>query len=477
MLWTLLKILVFVAVVAGLAIGAERLIDTPEGLVVAVAGYEFSLGPLQAVVVALILFALVWLLMKLAGLVVAVVRLLNGDETALTRYFARSRVERGMQALAESLTALASGEPRTAMARAARAEGLLGRPDLTALISAQAAEMQGDTARATDHFKRLVQDRRTKFAGVHGLMQQKLREGDRVTAMKLAQKALDLRPDHAETQTTLLRLQAQERDWAGARKTLLAKQRSGGLPRDVYQRRNAVLALQQAGDLAAEGQAEAAQEAAIEAATQAPQLVPAATAAARAYIAQGKGRAAVKLIKKAWSAAPHPDLAAAFAEIAPDETPAARLDRFRPLLDLLPDHPETRMLKAELLILAEDFPAARRAIAPLIDDKPTARVLTIMAAVERGQGADEAVVRGWLAKALTAPRGPQWVCDSCQTVHGRWVAVCENCGSLDTLSWREPTATSAPSPTQTEMLPLIVGAAAARAARDAEAAAPSQPAN
>ena len=49
----------------------------------------------------------------------------------------------------------------------------------------------------------------------------------------------------------------------------------------------------------------------------------------------------------------------------------------------------------------------------LAETHPTARTLAIMAAIERGQGADDAVVKGWLARALTAPRGPQWVCDNC----------------------------------------------------------------
>ena len=41
------------------------------------------------------------------------------------------------------------------------------------------------------------------------------------------------------------------------------------------------------------------------------------------------------------------------------------------------------------------------------------RALTIMAAIERGEGSSDEVVRGWLTKALPAPRGPQWVCDKC----------------------------------------------------------------
>ena len=48
----------------------------------------------------------------------------------------------------------------------------------------------------------------------------------------------------------------------------------------------------------------------------------------------------------------------------------------------------------------------------------------------KGEGAPGNVVRGWLAKALTAPRGPQWVCDKCNTIHAEWVPLCTNCQAL-----------------------------------------------
>ena len=79
-----------------------------------------------------------------------------------------------------------------------------------------------------------------------------------------------------------------------------------------------------------------------------------------------------------------------------------------------------------------------------------------MAAIERGEGSAEAVVRGWMSRALTAPRGPQWCCDKCQAIHALWVPICENCGGFDTLGWREPTESIGPSATAAELLPLLV---------------------
>jgi HemY protein len=79
-----------------------------------------------------------------------------------------------------------------------------------------------------------------------------------------------------------------------------------------------------------------------------------------------------------------------------------------------------------------------------------------MAAIERGEGADDSVVLGWLTKALTASRGPQWCCDNCQSIHTQWQPGCQNCAGFDTLSWREPPQSLSPSVTQAELLPLLV---------------------
>lgn len=458
MLWSLIKILVFVAVVVAVAIGLGTLLETSGEVRLSLANKEFTLQPLVALIGLGLMLLAFWILLKVIGLLLAVFHFLNGDETAVSRYFDRSREKKGFEALSEGMIALASGEGRTAMAKAARAEKYLKRPELTNLITAQAAEITGDTQKAQDVYKRLLSDDRTRFVGVRGIMKQKLAEGDTETALKLAEKAFALKPKHDDTSNVLLRLQAEKEDWTGARKTLNSKLKNGNLPRDVHRRRDAVLAVSEAKDILAEGKDIEARETAIEANRLSPDLIPAAVMAAQTYIEQNKARYATRVLKKAWDARPHPDLAACFAAIAPDETPAARLKRFKAITNIKPDHPETMMLLAELNIAAEDFPQARRSLGDLIDKTPNARVLTIMAAIERGEGGSDAVVRGWLAKALSAPRGPQWVCDNCQNIHGEWVPVCGNCGSFDTLAWREPPQAEVSSPSGTEMLPLIVGA-------------------
>ncbi|WP_151719022.1 heme biosynthesis protein HemY [Gemmobacter serpentinus] len=456
MVWTLIKVLLFVTLVAAATWGATLLLETGDGLRITAAGYEFTLGPLQAVIGAILLVIALLLLMKIVGLLLAILRFAAGDETAISRYFDRNRERKGYAALADGMVALASGENRIALSRALKAEKLLGRPDLTNLMVAQAAEASGDTKRAEQAYKALLDHEQTRFVAIRGLLSQKIAEGDRETALKLAEKAFAMKPRHGDLQDVLLKLQAESQDWKGARSTLDAKRRAGGLTKDVFRRRDAVLALQEARQVMEDGASIEAREAAIAANKLSPDLVPAAAMAARALATSGDTKGATRVLRKAWEAQPHPDLAAAFADIEPEESPTDRLKRFRVLTSIHPENPETRMLEAELQIADENFPAARRALGDLAEKHPTGRIMALRAAIARGEGAEESEVRAWLARALTAPRGPQWCCDKCHAIHAHWGPICDNCGGFDTLSWREPPAVETLSPTGTEMLPLLV---------------------
>ncbi|WP_112873835.1 heme biosynthesis protein HemY [Paracoccus endophyticus] len=458
MLLSLLKIVFFFAVVLAAALGAMRLAETGQALIVQFNGVEYALGPVQAAVAVIVLILAAWLVVQILRLALAFLRFLMGDKTAIDRYFDRSRERKGYQALAEGMLAVASGEGRLAQDKASRAARFLDQPHLTNLLAAQAAEVAGDATRADAVYREMLTDNRTRFVGIRGLMQRQMALGHTDKALKLAEKAYALKPSLPELQDTLLGLQTRAHDWKGARATLKDKRRQGAIPQDLHLRRDAVLALQEASEVLAHGNSISAREAAISANRASPDLVPAAVLAARSYLAQKDTRNASRLLQKAWSAQPHPALAAAYAEIVPDETPAQRMRRFEDLIRQSPTHEESRLLQAELALAAEDFPAARRALGDLAEKHPTVRSLAIMAAVERGEGADDSVVRGWLARAINASRGPQWVCDNCHNIMADWAPVCDSCAGFDTLTWREPPVPLRATTTNgVEMLPLIVG--------------------
>jgi HemY protein len=456
MLWSLLKIFLFLALAAALAFGAAWILETPGQVRIAFGDREFFLSPIGFVISVVVLIAVALVLLKLIGFLAALGRFLMGDETAISRYFSRSRERRGFDALSDGMVALAAGDPKLASKKAAKAEKLLHRPDVTRIITAQAAEMRGDRPQAFETYKAMLANDRTRPVALDGLTRIKLEDGDTDTALALAEKSFALRPDNERVLRTLFDLQSKKEDWAGARTTLNASMHARLLPRDVGTRRDAVLSLADARAAFAEGNVARGSEAALQANKMAPTLIPAAALAARVHAERNAKRKATRALTAAWAANPHPDLAAAFAAIEPEETPDQRRTRFETLTAVLPDHPESRLLAAELALAAEDFPAARKALGDLAEVEPTTRSLALMAAIERGQGAPDAVVRGWLAKALNASRGPQWICGKCNHAHAGWAPVCENCGAFDTLDWKTPAHAEDAGLAETALLPLVI---------------------
>ena len=148
MIWSLGKIIVFIVAVAALALGAGYLIEAEGGIRVQAGGREYTLGPLQSVIGLTVLVLAIWVFLKLLSFLVALWKFFSGDETAISRYFARNRAARGFDALAEGMMALASGEGRLALVKAEKASKYLDRPELTNLLTAQAAELAGDRKKA-----------------------------------------------------------------------------------------------------------------------------------------------------------------------------------------------------------------------------------------------------------------------------------------------------------------------------------------
>jgi len=101
----------------------------------------------------------------------------------------RKREDRGLDAVEQALLAAEAGDVAGARKKAKRAQDLLNRPALTALISAKAAEMADESAAAESHYKSLEQNPDTQLAGLHGLARIAESRGDDETAAKLAKTA------------------------------------------------------------------------------------------------------------------------------------------------------------------------------------------------------------------------------------------------------------------------------------------------
>lgn len=402
------RLLLTIVMVTAVTVGGVALFSTIEGeqgrITIDYGGtiWEFTLieATLFLIVGLIVAYAAIWVI----RLCYTFVLFLLGDETAINKFFTRSRERRGLEAVSNGLVAIAAGDARTAQRKAAKAEKLLGKPELTRLLNAEAAKLAGDREKALTYYKALAGDKATAFVGLRGLMQEAEAAGDIDRALMLAEKAHAANPRDTGMMESLYALQSRKFDWTGARATLKKMRRAAALEQADADRREGALALAQAEDAGRAGDTELCRDLAVQATRLDPANSDAACLAARTLIAAGSKRAATKVVLDSWRHRPDARLAAAYAEIEPDESPAERRRRFQRLIEMHPDHPESLFLRAELALVAGDWVGSRAALSDLRETEPSARTCAIQAAIARGEGEPDHIVRGWLARALSAPR-------------------------------------------------------------------------
>ena len=420
------RVLVYIALVFLLAAGFAWLADRPGDVVLDWQGYEIRTSLMVAAVALAVLIAAIAFLGAIVRAVVQAPRMIDA-------FFVNRRRDRGYRALSTGLIAVGAGDVRTARRAADESVGLLAGEPLTLLLTAQAAQLSGDGARARGAFEALSARPETRVLGLHGLFIEARRQGDHEAARHFAEEAATIAPKIGWAGTALFEYQSRAGDWLAALRTLSANTDARLVDKEHARRLRAVLLTARAMELEAGDPAEA-RAAALEALRLQPDLVEAATVAARLLARAGEFRRAAKLLEAAWKVVPHPEIADAHASVRPGDTVLDRLSRMRRLAEMRPNHPEGAMAVARAAIDAANWPAARAALEALVKSQPSERVCLLMAEIEEREHGDQGRVRWWLARALNAPRDPAWVADG--QVFGHWAPVSPVSGRVGAFEWK-----------------------------------------
>jgi len=348
------------------------------------------------------------------------------------------REARGYRALTDGLAAVAAGDAGAARKLARRADSLLKSPPLTLLLSAQAAQLEGDVPTARRHFEQMLERPETEFLGLRGLILLALRDEDDERALDYAQRAYPLQPSAPWLLDTLVSLHSKAGRWRAAQKLVEEAQRRKRLPADAGRRQQAALLTERARAAVDRGALSDAFEQVRHAHDLDPAHPPAAELLARLVADDGRIRRARKVLEKTWRMAPHPSLSAAYLDIAGD---AAPLDRYRTIGQLTKDnrdHPESRFAVAEAAVAAKLWGEAKQQLEVLDTVAPTARVYLLWAQLAEAEADDDVAARHWIERAAGADADKAWVCADCGTVADYWAAVCGHCHSFAVLSWKQP---------------------------------------
>jgi HemY protein len=335
----------------------------------------------------------------------------------------RKQREAGDVAVTRTLVALAANEPGESRLHARRALRFLGDTPQTLLLAAEASRLAGSEAEATEIYTRLSEREDAAFLGLRGLFRQAIAREDWNAAATLARRAENSHPSTAWLREERITLAARTGDWAQAQS--LAEP---GAPRIAY------------ATAAAEAHADAgrAMKLAKRVWKENPGFAPAAIAYARRLRETGRENRAAVVIRDAWRAAPHPDLAA-FA-MAPVTDTLARMKLAERLAQVAPGHPESELLLARTALenglTGEARRHAERARGAGLNEKRLWLLIAELEVHEHGDTeAGRAAQRDALQNAAAAEADPVWSCESCGTVQPHWQALCPACHTSGRITW------------------------------------------
>jgi HemY protein len=431
-------------VVACLVAGAVFLADRPGSVEVVWQGWRVDTSvPVLVLGVAAIAV--------MAAALFHILRKIIGGPAAFMRARRERRRREGYRALTQGMVAVAAGDAEEAQKLARKADVLLAEPPLTLLLSAQAAQLDGDEHAARKYFTAMLERAETEFLGLRGLIMQTLRGGDEMGALKLVERAKALRPRTPWVLSSLFELQARAGKWLEAEMTLAEAAKRKALPTSETRHHRAVLLHEMSRTAEAQGDASAALQHAATAHAHDPGFGPAAVRYATMLRLNGRKRAAAKAIEAAWRAAPHPSLAEAYGALFAEEPPLARVKHFERLAAVNPSHPESHIAVAGAALGARLWGEARRlleAVGAVAHDhasSPTPRVCRLMAEIEGGQHADNGAAHAWHARAAaTSNLDATYVCSACGAESTNWEALCPQCRAFNSLTWRTPGGVSRP---------------------------------
>jgi HemY protein len=349
---------------------------------------------------------LVAAMLVFAGIVALLYRLL-WSLFRVPRRFRRARrtrrQRRGYDALSRGMVAVAAGDADTARRQAQRAERYLDDPPLTMLLSAQAAQMEGDEKAAEKFFTAMSERRATEFLGVRGLLHQAIKRQDWDEALVLARRAYRMNPKSPWVVKVLYDMQKRTNRWADAAVTVDEAARLEVLPSGDAQLEKAEIyyqrSMQESGFDALKWARKAARER--------PGFVPAAVRWAELLIAEGRHRKAVSVIEDAWQRTPAPELAVVYWQARKVADTAQKLDAAQRLADHNPDHLESRLAVAVAALEAHNYAVARAALEPVATEHAPARVCRLMAQLEEEEHGDLKRAREWLMRASLDEHEPR----------------------------------------------------------------------
>lgn len=363
---------------------------------------------------------------------------------AIAKYQERDKQKKGYRALTQGLVAVAAGDSEKANEYAKKSKDFM--PDQNALhllLSAQAAQLNGDDNAAEKYFKELSDNEDAGFLGLRGLLTDALKEKNFTAALDYARQAQDAYPGRGWLLKIVYDLEIKNHQWDKAVSTGKLAVKAGGMSQETATSDRVAIHLMRGDYERDQGENKAALKEYEAAYKRDPNFVPTVVRLVRFYLDQNKQKKAADLIRKTWKNAPHPDLAMLWAEIAPpkgtkNNANVKRLKWFEDLVALNPDSYDGQIAAANAAMDMGYWGEARAYLNQAESIHPSASLYRLMAIAEQNSGDNEAIIHAMMEKASEGLPDKSWYCMQTGLIYQDWSAIAMPHEGFNTIVWGVP---------------------------------------
>lgn len=163
-------------------------------------------------------------------------------------------------------------------------------------------------------------------------------------------------------------------------------------------------------------------------------FLPALEIILKSWIKMGVGFRAIWQIKSMWRETPHYILAQIYDLYYRKTSSKNRIKMMKKLASLNPDDALGKIAMAEVAYRVGNFVLAKEYAKNALDLEITHRAYIILANCEKKLGNDEEYKKN-IARAELLTKNSNYICNSCNYGFSKWSAVCNSCGTYDSLDW------------------------------------------
>jgi len=439
----MLRLIIFFIIVALLSYAALWFVDHPGEVVVQWLGYRLETNIIFVTTVVSAAFIVALILLETALFIKNLPKWISQRRAA-------SRHSRVLLSLTRGFAAISVGDAKRATLAAKETFKLMNNQSaknqlIAYILAAEAAQLEGDITKARQHYSALLEHKPTEFAAVKGLLDSNKQEGNLVYALKLAERAYELRPNAPGVVVALLTIYKQAGKWSEAqlflekhtsKKIFAIFSRDAGLD---LRYEKAVIYHMRARKYFADGDMEKAFATAEIAVKEKSGFIPVVLLYCDLALRFNKKRKATSAIEQIWQDFPHPDLAEKYFLIHTTDSPKKKMKRAQKLLSLNQDHPESHRMFALNSLEQGDLTKARNHAKLAMAGGETIELCNLMAEIEKtAEDSDDQIGQQWSSRAKHAMLDPYWSCSTCANSYEQWDIKCTSCNAVDTIIWKSP---------------------------------------